>query len=58
VFEAGSSIGAHVAAWGHVQVFSPRRYNVDAVAAKLLHAHGWAEPDPDVLPTGAELIAH
>jgi hypothetical protein len=49
---------AHVAAWGHVQVFSPWRYNGDAVAAKLLRAHGWAEPDPGVLPTGAELIAH
>jgi thioredoxin reductase len=58
VFEAGSAVGAHVAALGHVQVFSPWRYNVDAVAAKLLRANGWAEPDPDVLPTGAELIAH
>jgi thioredoxin reductase len=58
VFEAGPSVGAHVAAWGHVQVFSPWRYNVDGVAAKLLRANGWVEPDPDVLPTGAELVAH
>ena len=58
VFESGSAIAAHVAAWGHVQIFSPWRYNVDAVAAKLLRASGWVEPDPDVLPTGAELIAH
>jgi thioredoxin reductase len=58
VFEAGASVGAHVAAWGHVQVFSPWRYNLDEVAAKLLHAQGWVEPDPDVLPTGDELIAH
>ena len=57
VFEAGPTVGAYVAAWRHVQVFSPWRYNVDAVAAKLLQAHGWAEPDPDALPTGAELIA-
>jgi cation diffusion facilitator CzcD-associated flavoprotein CzcO len=58
VFEAGPSVGAHVAAWSHVQVFSPWRYNVDGVAAKLLRANGWMEPDPDVLPTGAELISH
>jgi len=58
VFEAGPSVGAHVAAWSHVQVFSPWRYNVDGVAAKLLRANGWAKPDPDVLPIGAELIAH
>ncbi len=57
VFEAGPTVGAYVAAWRHVQVFSPWRYNVDAVAAKLLQAHGWAEPDPDALPTGADLIA-
>jgi hypothetical protein len=58
VFEAGPSVGAYVAAWSHVQVFSPWRYNIDGVTAKLLRANGWAEPDPDILPTGAELIAH
>ena len=57
VLEAAASVGAHVAAWSHVQVFSPWRYNVDEVAAKLLRAHGWMEPDPDALPTGAELLA-
>jgi glycine/D-amino acid oxidase-like deaminating enzyme len=57
VLEAGPAVGAHVRAWGHVQVFSPWRYNVDPVAAGLLRAAGWKEPDPDVLPTGAELAA-
>jgi thioredoxin reductase len=56
VLEAGPSVGAHVAAWGHVQVFSPWRYDVDETAAKLLRARGWEEPDPDLLPTGAELV--
>jgi thioredoxin reductase len=56
VFEAGPSVGAHLAAWSHVQVFSPWRYNIDEVAAKLLRARGWAEPDPDGLPTGADLV--
>jgi thioredoxin reductase len=38
-------------------VFSPWRFNIDEVSAKLLRAHGWIEPDPDALPTGGELIA-
>jgi thioredoxin reductase len=57
VFEAGAAVGAHVAAWRHVQVFSPWRFNIDEVAAKLLRGHGWTEPDPAVLPTGGELVA-
>lgn len=57
ILEAGSSVGAHVTAWGHVQVFSPWRYNIDPVAGAMLRAAGWKEPDPDVLPTGAEIVA-
>jgi thioredoxin reductase len=58
VFEAGPAVGAHVLEWGHVQVFSPWRYNVDPVARTLLLDAGWAEPDLDALPTGDELIAY
>jgi thioredoxin reductase len=57
VLEAGPTVGAHIAAWGHVQVFSPWRFNVDEVSAKLLRANGWSDPDPDVLPTGADLVS-
>ena len=57
VFEAAASVGGYVAAWSHVQVFSPWRYNIDEIAAKLLRAHGWMEPDAETLPTGAELLA-
>ncbi|HSC29457.1 MAG TPA: NAD(P)-binding domain-containing protein, partial [Vicinamibacterales bacterium] len=57
VLEAGESVGAQILAWGHVQVFSPWRYNVDPVAGAMLRAAGWKEPDPDVLPTGAEIVA-
>ena len=57
VLEAGPTVGAHVAAWGHVQVFSPWRFNVDEVSAKLLRANGWSDPDPDVLPTGTDLVS-
>jgi SAM-dependent methyltransferase/thioredoxin reductase len=56
VLEAGASVGAAVRAWGHVQVFSPWQYNVDPVARKMLAAAGWTEPEPDVLPTGREIV--
>nr|AIS85908.1 FAD dependent oxidoreductase [Verrucosispora sp. MS100047] len=56
VLEAGPSAGAAVAEWGHVQLFSPWRYNVDHAARRLLEAAGWVGPDPDLLPTGAELV--
>jgi glycine/D-amino acid oxidase-like deaminating enzyme len=55
VLEAGDAVSAHVPAWG--QVFSPWRYNVDPVARGMLEAPGWKEPDPDALPTGADLVA-
>jgi hypothetical protein len=58
VLEAGPAVGAHVRAWGHVRVFSPWRYDVDPAAVTLLERAGWTMPDPDVLPTGAELVAH
>lgn len=57
VLEAGASPGAHVQRWGHVQVFSPWRFNVDPVARGMLLRAGWSEPIADALPTGAELVA-
>ncbi|MEV7967946.1 FAD-dependent oxidoreductase [Sphaerisporangium sp. NPDC088356] len=56
VIEAGPRAGASIAQWGHVRVFSPWRYNIDAAARRLLAAQGWTAPDPERLPTGAELI--
>jgi thioredoxin reductase len=60
VLEAGDGPGAAVARWGHVRLFSPWRYDVDAAARRLLAgATGpgqWTEPDPDALPTGADLV--
>ncbi|PWU46016.1 flavoprotein [Micromonospora globispora] len=58
VLEAGDTAGAAVRQWGHVRVFSPWRYNIDAAARRLLDEAGWAAPDLDALPTGAELAAH
>jgi thioredoxin reductase len=58
VFEKGSSVGAALLEWGHVRVFSPWRYNIDEAARGLLERTSWKAPDPDGLPTGAELVRH
>ncbi|WP_084773363.1 FAD-dependent oxidoreductase [Nonomuraea candida] len=58
VLEAGGQAGASIARWGHVRVFSPWRYNIDAAARRLLDAAGWQAPDDEWLPTGAELVEH
>ena len=56
VLEAGERAGAVISSWGHVRLFSPWRYDIDAAARRLLEPTGWAEPDLDALPTGAELV--
>ncbi|TQJ22166.1 thioredoxin reductase [Micromonospora sp. A202] len=56
ILEAGDTPGAAVRQWGHVRVFSPWRYNVDPAARRLLDEAGWVAPDPEALPTGAELV--
>ena len=55
LFEAGATVGANVLDWGHVRMFSPWEYNVDAACRRLLEASGWLMPPAEVLPTGAEL---
>jgi thioredoxin reductase len=56
VLEAGDSVAASVADWSHVRLFSPWRFNTDVAGRTLLEAEGWTAPDPDALPTGADLI--
>lgn len=56
VLEAGPEAGHSVRQWQHVQLFSPWEYNVDKAAARLLAPIGWNSPDPQVYPTGAELL--
>ncbi|BDZ41060.1 flavoprotein [Paraoerskovia sediminicola] len=56
VLEAGASAGAAISSWGHVRLFSPWRYDIDAAARRLLEPTGWVEPDLDALPTGRELV--
>jgi thioredoxin reductase len=56
VLEAGDEVGAAIREWGHVRLFSPWEYDVDAAAARLLEQSGWESPDRDALPTGTELV--
>src|SRR5699024_2723510 len=36
VLEAGASVGAAIAQWGHTRLFSPWEYNIDDAARRLL----------------------
>jgi cation diffusion facilitator CzcD-associated flavoprotein CzcO len=57
VYEAGPAVGASLLDWGHVRVFTPWRYCVDAAATRLLENHGWHMPPSGAFPTGAQLVA-
>ncbi|MEV4656755.1 FAD-dependent oxidoreductase [Micromonospora sp. NPDC049301] len=57
VLEAGDTPGAAVRQWSHVRVFSPWRWNIDPAARRILDEAGWVAPDPQVLPSGGELVA-
>lgn len=56
VLERGEAPGAAVAGWGHIRLFSPWRYALDAASVRLLEAHGWRTPRPTALPYGRELV--
>ncbi|MDG6106143.1 FAD-dependent oxidoreductase [Dactylosporangium aurantiacum] len=55
VLEAGDGPATAVRQWGHVRLFSPWRYTIDAASRRLLADAGWVEPDAERLPTGAQL---
>jgi thioredoxin reductase len=56
LFEAGVTVGASIREWGHVRVFSPKEFDVDPVAARMLERAGWTPPEADGYPTGDELV--
>jgi hypothetical protein len=56
VLEAGPQVGANIAQWRHVRLFSPWCLAMDPVSVRLLEQSGWAGPDPDAMPTGADLL--
>lgn len=57
VYEAGAAVGANMRDWGHVRVFTPWCYCVDAAAVALLERQGWRMPPADKFPTGGEIVA-
>lgn len=56
IFEAGPTAGSAMCEWGHVRLFSPWRFNLDAAARRLLEPTGWDAPKDTGLPTGAEFV--
>ena len=56
ILEAGDSVGASVLQWGHVRIFSPWKYNIDAAARELLERDGWVAPAGEDYSTGRELV--
>lgn len=56
VLEAGDRVGANLLDYGHVRLFSPWRYNVDAAMAALLAPTGWQAPPEDELPPAGEVV--
>jgi thioredoxin reductase len=58
VLEAGPRVGANIAQWRHVRLFSPWCLTLDPVSGRLLDQAGWTGLDPDALPTGADLLEH
>lgn len=56
LFERGKRVGAALLDWGHVRVFSPWDYNVDAAARALLAEDGVTAPSGEYLPMGEEIV--
>src|SRR5262245_47412191 len=56
VLEAGPSVGHHLLDYGHVQMFSPWRYSVDAAIERALAAAAWQRPPQQQLPTAREVV--
>ena len=56
VLEAGESVGANLLSYGHVRLFSPWQYNLDASMSARLAPTGWAPPPADELPLAREIV--
>ena len=54
--EAGDRVGANLLDYGHVRLFSPWQYNIDAAMARRLQPTGWTAPPPAELPRAAEIV--
>src|SRR5262245_490625 len=57
VYEAGAAVGTNLRDWGHVRIFTPWRYCVDATSVRLLERQGWRLPPANDFPTGGAIVA-
>jgi N-acetylglutamate synthase-like GNAT family acetyltransferase len=55
ILEAGERVGANLLDYGHVRLFSPWQYNVDAAMEKHLARAGWQAPPANELPLAVEV---
>jgi N-acetylglutamate synthase-like GNAT family acetyltransferase len=55
ILEAGERVGANLLDYGHVRLFSPWQYNVDAAMARRLARTGWQAPPDAELPLAGEV---
>lgn len=56
IVEAAPTVGASLLDYGHVRLFSPWRYDVDATMARLLKPTGWQAPEADELPLASDVV--
>lgn len=56
VLEARERVGANLIDYGHVRLFSPWKYNIDASMAKLLTPTGWSPPAEGELPLARAIV--
>jgi N-acetylglutamate synthase-like GNAT family acetyltransferase len=56
VLEAGGRVGANLLDYGHVRLFSPWRYNIDASMVALLAEAGWQAPPAGEIPLAREVV--
>jgi len=57
LLEASPRIAGNLREFGHVRLFSPWRYNIDKAARRAMEQSGWISPDPETLPSAAELVS-
>ena len=56
VLEAANTVGANLLDYGHVQLFSPWRYNLCPPMTRALERQGWQAPDLDALPLAGDVV--
>jgi thioredoxin reductase len=55
ILEKGVEVGTSMTEWGHIRMFSPWQYTVDATAVELL-GDSWVSPDLAGYPTGSDMV--